>query len=298
MSSDSAFFADKGQVAKSFGAAASQYEKVAVLQKRVAERLLERLNIIKIDPERIVDMGAGTGWLASGLQKNYRRAKIIQLDIALEMLQYSRAKTFRLFNKPAFLCADAEHLPLAEDSADMLCSSLMLQWCHDVDAVFSNAARTLRPNSLFLFSSLGPGTLMELRHSWAAADGSNVHVNSFVDMHDLGDALVRAGFEQPVMEAEVFTLTYAKVYALMRELKQLGAHNVNRGRRRSLTGKGRLRKMQSAYEAWRTEGRLPATFEVVYGHAWTPAMQTAKAIDKETAVFPVSALKRTPAAAR
>ena len=295
MSVEQAFFAEKDQVAKSFGAAAGRYEKVAVLQKQVAERLLERLEIIKLQPGCIIDLGAGTGWLAEGLKKKYRHAGIIQVDIALEMLQYARARTCRWFNRQGFLCADAEQLPLAENTADMLCSSLMLQWCNDVDAVFGNAAQILRPNGLFMFSSLGPGTLEELRHSWAAADEYGVHVNRFVDMHDLGDALLRAGFEQPVMEAETFTLTYDDVYALMKELKQLGAHNLNRGRRRGMTGKGRLRKMQAAYEALRVEGKLPATFEVVYGHAWTPVMQTARVMDKNTAVFPVSALKRAGA---
>ncbi len=292
---EQAFFAEKDKVARNFSAAADRYEKVAVLQKLVAARLLERLELIRLAPQRIVDMGSGTGWLACGLEKHYPRAAIIQLDIALDMLTFSKGKPPSRSNKQTFVCADAERLPLVENAADMLCSSLMLQWCNDVDAVFAGAARILRPNGLFLFSSFGPDTLMELRKSWAAADEGCVHVNRFIDMHDLGDALLRAGLEQPVMERETFTSAYDDVYALMRELKQWGAHNVNRGRRRSITGKQRLEKMRAAYEALRADGSLPATFEVVYGHAWTPAVPTARAIDAATAVFPVSALKRTRA---
>ena len=287
--SEQTFYTDKNKVAQSFGAAAMHYEKVAVLQKLVAERLLERLGVVKIRPDRVLDLGAGTGRLANGMKKKYRGAKLLQLDLALDMLRYSKNRTTGLFNKQAFLCADAEQIPVADNSIDLVCSNLMLQWCNDIDAVFAHVNRALKPEGLFMFSTFGPDTLIELRNSWAVAD-DGVHVNNFIDMHDIGDALVRAGFEQPVMEVETFTLTYDDVRALMVDLKQLGAHNVSQGRRRSMTGKNKLKTMQSAYEALRVEGKLPATFEVVYGHAWMPSHQTSRNLDERTAVFPVSAL--------
>lgn len=282
---------EKQQVARSFGLAARHYERVAVLQKLVAERLLEKLDIVKIDPRWMLDLGAGTGVVASGLRKKYRRAKLLQLDIALPMLLCSRKKTQGWWNKQRYVCADAEQLPLIENTMDLICSNLMLQWCRNIDLAFNDVARTLDTNGLFLFSTFGPDTLKELRDSWMVAD-NKTHVNSFIDMHDLGDALVRAGFEQPVMEVENFTLTYNDVYALMRELKQLGAHNVSSNRQRSMTGKNALQTMVDAYEKKRVEGKIPATFEVVYGHAWKPAKAVSRSIQPDVSVFPVSALKR------
>jgi len=148
-------------------------------------------------------------------------------------------------------------------------SNLMLQWCQDPDAVFGECRRVLKPGGLLTFTTFGPDTLVELRRAWAAAD-SRTHVNRFIDMHDLGDALVRSGLAEPVMDVERFTLTYAEVRDLMRDLKDIGAHNANAGRPRGLTGKGTLARMTAAYEAFRKDGRLPATYEVVYGQAWCP----------------------------
>jgi malonyl-CoA O-methyltransferase len=136
--------------------------------------------------------------------------------------------------------------------------------------VFRECRRVLKPGGLLTFTTFGPDTLVELRRAWAAADG-HTHVNRFIDMHDLGDALVRSGFAEPVMDVERFTLTYAEVRDLMRDLKAIGAHNANAGRPRGLTGRGALARMTEAYEEYRRDGRLPATHEVVYGQAWRPA---------------------------
>jgi len=155
----------------------------------------------------------------------------------------------------------------------MVFSNLMLQWCNDPDRVFSEFNRVLRPGGLLLFTSFGPDTLKELRAAWGAADG-HTHVSRFIDMHDLGDALLRAGLGEPVMDAETITLSYTDVRGLMRDLKTMGARNATAGRSRGLTGRRRLAAMEASYERLRTDGRLPATWEVVYGHAWagtTPA---------------------------
>ena len=168
-----------------------------------------------------------------------------------------------------YVCGDLEALPLQSGSVDMLWSSLALQWCNDLDATFSGMRRVLAPNGLLMFSTFGPDTLRELRHAFSQADGYS-HVSRFQDMHDIGDALMRAGFADPVMDVEHFTLTYDTASGLMRDLKALGAHNATQGRRQGLAGKSAWKRMEAEYEKLRQDGKLPATYEVIYGHAWAP----------------------------
>jgi malonyl-CoA O-methyltransferase len=215
------------------------------------------------------------------------------LDLAEAMLRQARRRERRWFSRRSYICAEAGRLPLASASTDLIFSSLMLQWCGEMDAVFAEARRILRGGGLFLFSSLGPDTLWELRQSWAeAGDEEVVHVNGFRDMHEVGDALIRAGFADPVMEVDYLSLTYGDVRDLMRELKQLGAGNVSSGRRRSLTGKRRLQAMLQAYERHRRDGVVPATYEVVYGHAWVPEGPPRTTARDGVASIPVDAIGR------
>ena len=291
-----AFQIDKRRVRQSFDHAAADYDRVAVLQREVGKRLLERLDYIRLQPATVADIGAGTGHLSKELARLYRQARIIAVDLAPNMLRSARrhAGTLaRLFRRQHYVCADAERLPLADQSTDMIFSNLTLQWCGDLDRLFAEFRRIIRPGGMALFSTFGPDTLKELRDSWAAADGA-VHVSAFIDMHDIGDALLRAGFADPVMDAERFTLTYPDVRALMNELKLLGAHNAADGRHRGLTGKGRLRAMTAAYEAYRHDGTLPATFEVVYGLAWAPSAAARTPAESGVVQIPVSALRRRP----
>lgn len=260
---------DRQKLIDSFNQAAGTYEAAASLQKYVGEQLLERLEMIKLAPAAILDLGSGPGQFARALAKKYTAAKIVQLDIAEKMLRLSRRQASRFFSRQQYICADADTLPLATNSIDLVFSNLMLQWSQDPDALLNDLTRIIRPDGLFVFSSLGPDTLRELRESWAAVD-EPIHVNTFIDMHDLGDALVRAGFSDPVMEVEVVTLSYSSLDNLLNDLKGLGAHNVNSNRRRSLTGKNRYRAMHAEYEKKRQADRLPATYEVIYGHAWRP----------------------------
>lgn len=273
MTDDTAYHLDKHRVRSSFDRAAASYDRVAVLQREVGARLLERLDYIRLQPTTVVDVGAGTGHLSKALAQRYTGAQIIALDLAPNMLRSARRHAgmlARLRGKQRFVCGDAERLPLANHSADLVFSNVTLQWCNDLDAVFGEFRRVLKPGGLLLFSTFGPDTLKELREAWARADAAQ-HVSAFIDMHDVGDALQRAAFADPVMDAERLTLTYADTHQLMRELKSLGAHNAAAGRARGLTGKGRLRTMTDAYEARRRDGVLPATFEVVYGLAWAPS---------------------------
>ena len=281
---------DKRDVRASFGRAAADYDRVAVLQREVGERLLQRLDAIRMAPERVLDLGTGTGYIARALLKRYRGARVVALDIAPPMLAQAR-RCDGWWRRPRFVCGDIERLPFAEHSVDMLLSNLTLQWCNSLDAVFVEFRRVLRPGGTLLFTTFGPDTLRELRASWAAAD-AYTHVNRFLDIRDVGDALVRAGLFDPVLDVERFTLTYPDTQGLVRDLKTLGAHNINADRSRGLAGRGRWQAMQQSYEAYRLHGVLPATYEVIYGHAWAPVtMPTQPAADGEVKV-PISTLTR------
>jgi len=259
---------DKRQIRRAFGRAAARYDATAVLQQEIGDRLLERLDYVRLEPRTVLDLGTGTGRLAQALLRRYRRARVVGLDIALPMLAEARRRGGR-FRRPALVCGDMERLPFADGSADLILSSLTLQWCQDARAVFAEFARVLRPGGALFFTTFGPDTLKELRQSWAEVD-DRPHVADFADMHDLGDALLAAGLAQPVMDREDLLLTYRDLPALLRDIRDIGAHNAATGRPRGLTGKGRWRDFEAAYERRRDNGVLPATYEVLYGHAWAP----------------------------
>ncbi|MEE8320272.1 MAG: malonyl-ACP O-methyltransferase BioC [Gammaproteobacteria bacterium] len=282
---------EKQGLVQAFDHVAGSYEQHAILQRTVMERVLERLDLIRLKAGNVLDLGSGTGLASRLLAQRYKKAQIVQLDLSSGMLRESRTRSPRFFSRQRYLCADAEMLPMADRSIDLVFSSLMLQWCNDLDAVFAGAGRVLRPQGLFIFATLGPDTLKELRLSWEEVD-KDMHVNMFLDMHDVGDALMRAGFDAPVLDVERFTLTYEDGYKLMRELKDLGAHNVNAGRRRTLTGKNRMQKMLAIYDRFRQDGRLPATYEVVYGHAWMVDRSYKTASEDNVVSIPVDSIRR------
>ena len=261
---------DKRKMRQAFEKAAADYDTAAVLQREISQRLLERLEYIKLQPTRVLDVGAGTGLSLSGLRQQYPSAHIYALDIARDMLLQARNKQswFQRWRHPLqFITADAEALPLADASVDLLFSNLTLQWCTDLKQTFNEFRRVLKPGGLLMFTTFGPDTLKELRQCWSQVD-AYTHVNEFIDMHDIGDALVGSRFAEPVMDMEIITMTYADVPGIMRDLKIIGAHNVTQGRERSLTGKGKLQHVINAYEQFRHNGVLPVSYEVVYGHAW------------------------------
>jgi malonyl-CoA O-methyltransferase len=263
------YLIDGGRVQRSFSRAARHYDAAAVLQSRVRAELLERLEVVRLEPTVVLDLGAGTGHASLALKRRYRQAQVVALDLAPAMLQEA-ARQQTLLRRFRRVCADAAALPLRTASVDLVFSNLMLQWCNDPDAVFGECRRVLKPGGLLTFATFGPDTLVELRRAWSAAADGHTHVNRFIDMHDLGDALVRSGLVEPVMDVERYTLTYATVRDLMRDLKTIGAHNANVGRPRGLTGKGAFERMTAGYEGFRRDGRLPATYEVVFGQAWVP----------------------------
>lgn len=275
------FSLDRAAVRKAFDKAAPDYDAAAVLQREVGERLLERLELTSIAPGRVLDVGCGTGRPTRTLVQRYPAAQVVGVDLAPNMLKFARRRPWYVpWQKQArFVCADAQALPFATQGFDLIYASLILQWCEDLDATLLEWRRLLKPHGLLLFSTLGPDTLKELRAAWHEVDGYN-HVNRFLDMHDVGDALIRAGFVEPVMDVEHLTMTYSDAPALMCDLKRIGAHNVTAGRGRGLTGRGRLAALEGAYEKWRRDGRLPATYEVVYGTAWAPKFMPTAAFSR------------------
>lgn len=267
---------DKKQLRTAFERAASGYDQAAVLQREISNRMLSRLEYIKYRPEVILDAGSGTGYGSQQLAKRYPSSQLIAIDIAYAMLLQARPNSAwwqRILplqqQHSHYVCADIEQFPIKNDSVGLIWSNLALQWCNDLNRTFAEMHRILRTDGLLMFSTFGPDTLKELRQSFAKTD-SYRHVNRFVDMHDIGDLLVNNRFSTPVMDMEYITLTYDEVISVMRDLKAIGAHNVIRGRQQGLMGKKRWQQAIDAYETLRREGKLPATFEVVYGHAWKP----------------------------
>ena len=281
------FRLDRAGVRASFERASASYESAAGLQARVAAELLERLAVFAFAPGVVLDLGAGTGRVTRELKRRYRRALVIALDLAPGMLREARRhqQWWRRFER---VCADALRLPLADASVDIVFSSLMLQWCQPLDTALAECRRVLKPDGFFAFSTLGADTLHELRGAWACADGYN-HVNHFVDVHEVGDAVVRAGLMEPVLDVDRLEVGYPDALSLMRDLKAIGAHNVTAGRPRALAGRSRLKRMQDAYEALRRDDRLPATYEVIYGASWGAAgRRAAAAIAGEARIAPGS----------
>jgi len=261
---------DPHHVRRAFSRAASRYDAAAALQREVAKRLLESLDYLgERQPQVVLDIGSGTGHASATMKKRWPKAQVIALDLAEPMLR--EAKKQAGWRKPfARVCADAQALPLQDQSVDLIYSNLCLQWVDDLPAVFAGFRRVLKPGGLLVCSTFGPETLIELRDAFAQADAVP-HVSRFAPIAQFGDALMMAGFRDPVLDRDLFTLTYDDLPALMRELQAIGATNARHDRRHTLTGRGRFDAARAAYEPLRREdGKLPSSWEVIYAHAWAP----------------------------
>ena len=261
------FFLDPRAVRRSFDRASRTYDAAAVVQGEIRTRLLERLDIVRLQPTAVLDLGAGTGQASRELKRRYPSAQVIALDSSLAMLGQS-ARQQRFLRRFVPVCGDAHRLPLQSQSFDLVLSNLLLEWCHDPDAVFAEAARVLRPKGLFTFTTVGPDTLKEARELWRGVD-TFTHVHRFIDMHDFGDALLRAGFAEPVMDTERLTVTYPDLSALLEEIRGSGARNLAQGRPHGLTGRARGALVRSRSEELRRNGPLRISVEVIHGHAWS-----------------------------
>jgi malonyl-CoA O-methyltransferase len=269
------FRLDKREVRRAFERAAAGYDAHAVLQREISDRLMQRLDYLKLAPSLILDAGCGTGYGARQLTRCFPDAELLAVDLAPAMLRLARGETswwkrpWQNLKKPApgYVCGDLENLPLKASSVDFVWSSLAFQWAGDLAATLRELYRIQKPGGAILFSTFGPDTLKELRAAFTVVD-ARPHVSRFTDMHDIGDMLVHAGYQNPVMEMEHITLTYETLKALMQDLKRIGAHNAAMDRSRGMLGRGAWQQVEQGYEHYRLDGRLPATYEVVYGHAW------------------------------
>ena len=272
------------QVRDSFNKAANTYDSVGELQQETSLQLLERLRLIKCQPQRILDLGSGTGFALPRLQEIYPTAEIISLDLAEKMLQVENYQRCRNFS----LCGDIQQLPILSGSIDLVFSNLSLQWC-DLQLAFPEIARVLNPKGLFIFTTMGPDTLKEFRYSWSQVDVGS-HVNLFYDMHDVGDLMLQAGLVDPVLDMERCVKKYDSPRTAMTVLKALGAHNLTAQRQRGLMGRNKIQQFISAYEKFTDpQGQFPLTYEVIYGFSWGVRQQQN---DPDVAEFPIDKIKR------
>ena len=261
---------DRRQLRRAFGRAAPNYAAVAALQREVEARLLEQLDYLDDrQPARILDLGCGPGRAAGAMKKRWPKAEVVALDAALPMLREVPRHT-RFWRPVRRVCADVSALPLADQCTDVIFSSLCLQWVDDLPAALAEFRRVLRPGGLLLFSTFGPDTLRELGEAYDSI-GEVPPLSPFAQIQQVGDAMIAAGFKDPVLDRDHFTLTYPDLRTLMHELRAIGAGDARRDRRRGLGGRQRLQRVTAAYEVNRREGVLPSSWEVITAQAWGPA---------------------------
>ena len=251
-------------VRRRFDRAAARFHEADFVHRVTRDGLLERMRPMTSAAATVIDLGSATGAAIPLLEKRFRRARVIAVDFSAPMLQVVRSNK-TLFSRRLAVQADARALPFADASVDVIFCNLMLPWTDDLDAVFTSVARVLRKDGLFVFSTLGPDSFMEIRDAWGTIDAGE-HVNRFADMHDVGDALVRAGLRDPVLDVERLAVSYRSAGALLRDLTTTGARNSLRNRQRGLMGRERFRRFTSAFFAGGGDRSL--TLELVYGHCW------------------------------
>ena len=267
---------DHRHIRRAFSRSAAGYDAAAALQHEVEKRLMESLDYLALrqgqdasDPGVVLDVGCGPAHAAAAMRKRWPKAQVVALDMALPMLREAKKQAgwWKPFQR---VCADQRALPVRDGSVDVLFCNLSLQWVDDLPATFTGFRRVLKPGGLLVCSTFGPETLQELRDAFAQADDTP-HVSPFPPIAQFGDAMMLAGFRDPVLDRDRFTLTYDDLPALMRELRAMGATNALHGRRHTLTGRARFAAAATAYEPLRREdGKLPSTWDVIYAHAWAP----------------------------
>lgn len=275
-------------VRQQFDQRANRFGQHDAVAREIERRMIDRLDVVRLQPQHVLDVGCGAGHSAALYARRYPAARWTGADLSERMLGprpsgWANALGLRrrAHGRAAKVCADAARLPLSDDSVDLVHSNLMVHWHPQPHTVFPEWRRVLRVGGLLMFSCFGPDTLRELRAACTAAL-AEVRPMPFVDMHDFGDMLVAAGFEAPVMDAEVLALTYASPQAALAEVRALGG-NPRDDRRQALPSTRQTRVLLAALEATRgSDGRIALTFEVAYGHAWKPAARGTAAIGLES----------------
>jgi malonyl-CoA O-methyltransferase len=261
------FYLDKKLIRRSFANAAESYDGMANLQRQVGRELIKQ--VLSAEQSMILDVGCGTGFFTEQLFNKFTTANIIALDIAEPML--SRVRQRQLAGSLQWVCADAESLPFVGECVDSVVSNLALQWCQELKGTLAGMQRILRPGGQLVFSTFGTSALCELKMAWALVD-EHAHVNKFCSVQDIEKILQACGFENIEVFSHVYHSKYASVLELMRELKGIGAHNVNQARNKQLTGKGRLQALATAYPQDKLGG-ITASFEIIYVRAMKAAME-------------------------
>jgi len=278
-------------VCATFDRVAERYNLHAALEQEVSSRLLERLEFQRLVPQRIIDLGAGTGRSARALKRQFPRAEVIALDVSLAMCRKAQRQS-GFFRPLRPVCADLAQLPLSGRCADLLFSNLAMQWRTDFAALAAGFRRVLKTGGLLLFSTLGPGSLQEFRdmRELAGQNQSAISpVRSFPDMHDIGDALLAAGFAEPVVDSQIITTEYRDFARLLADLEWTGAtsHFADWPQWTAATG-----LLATRYEQLRRQGSLPVTWEIVFGAAFGPPEgQPIKTSDGDVAAFSVESLR-------
>jgi len=284
---------ERRAAARGFDQACRCFDEADAVHGEARVRLLERLALFGLEPRCVVDLGAATGKTSLALAGQFPDAHLLAIDSSHAMLGQARRLGGSNVTR---ICGDAERLPLAEHSVDLMVANLVLPWCSS-DVVFAEAARVLRDGGLLLFTTVGPDTLGEVRRAWSEVDDA-IHVHGFVDMHDLGDLALRAGLAEPVMDVDRLQVTYRDVLSLVEDLRACGATNVALGRRTSLTGTRRWRAFRERLEARRVGGRFPVTVELIFGQAWGTGMLRQGKLGDGVTRIPVDDMTRTLAEAQ
>jgi len=266
----------KKRIARVFSGSAKTYPHASFLEQEIGERLLSRLEIFKLSPKTILDLGGGTGQFIEELSKRYPKADILHLDLAEGMIKNRSYLTTSTTSSKYQVCADAEYLPFKTHSIDFIFSNCVFHWCFDLRILFKELQRVLAPEGLLLFSTLGPDTLNELKSCLELMNYPKA-INNFTDMHIVGDLLLQSGFSDPVMDADHITLTYSSIQTAVQELKQNGSYFVLRENPKGLSPKSFFTQLSALYQQFKTlDGKFPVSFEVVYGHAFGTVVQKQK----------------------
>ena len=261
----------KARIAESFGRAAASYDAVADLQRQVGESLLAMVPDIP-RPSAVADLGCGTGYFTPRLARRFAGATCTGIDLSPGMLSYAASHTGFEGSEGSvveWLCGDAEALPVADGYFDLVYSNFTFQWCQDLDCLMAEQWRVLKPGGWLAFTTVGPESLKELRGAWQAVD-AYVHVNQFSDLAAVRRALDSAGLVVEQWREASVVRHYDRLNGLTRELKDLGAHNLNSGRNSALTGRQRVAALKAAYESYRQPEGLPATWQMLYVVARKP----------------------------